>query len=247
MSSDGMKPPDIDQLAQEIRWLYRSGPLKAEETIEGYLQQRLSSYSPGEKRQVLAKLIGAFSRAQKNDAIIGHDPDDVLDHVCALLLGEKAAERIQSSSDLLPRLAESLNLIFDELNQLMAVMHMTLTGEPLEEQTIRQVIASNMVSRDQSQSLRQYLGRIKQVFLTVQQAFKKAAETQIGQVLDELNPAAIESHLGSGFRIGPLKKAEAYGVYSQKYADIRQWFDSGRFMQDFLRAFEAQCRSLSDP
>ncbi len=64
----------------------------------------------------------------------------MLTRVCSLLLGRRVSMDDPSSSELLEKLADSLNTIFNTLNQLISVINMTFTGEGPPEQTIRQVI-----------------------------------------------------------------------------------------------------------
>jgi hypothetical protein len=44
-------------------------------------------------------------------------------------------------------------------------------------------------------------------------------------------------------KFGPMKKAEMFDIYEQRYGKIQKWFSSGRFMEDFLREFEKNCQT----
>jgi hypothetical protein len=148
-----------------------------------------------------------------------------------------------SSTDLIENLAESLNTIFNSLNQLISVINMTFTGDGSPEETIRQVIGFRLEGDEQGRSLETYLGQISNAFLTSQQAFKEAAYAKVKQVLSALDPEALAAEAGKGLKFGPLKKAEMFDIYEQRYRKIQKWFSSGRFMEDFLREFEKNCQT----
>ena len=143
---------------------------------------------------------------------------------------------------MLEKLAESLNTIFNTLNQLISVINMTFTGEGSPEQTIRQVIGFRLEGEGQGGSLETYLGQISNAFLTSQQSFKEAAHTKVRQVLEVLDPEKLAAEAGKGLKFGPLKKAEMFEIYENRYRKIHKWFTSGRFMEDFLREFEKNCQ-----
>ena len=182
----------------------------------------------------------------------GHDRDEtigdaeVLTRIFGLLLGRKVHPEDLSSAELLERLAHSLNTIFDTLNELINVINTTFSaGTRKEEQTIRQFIGYHLEGEDQTRSLEDYLGQIGKAFLTTQEAFKKAARMKVAQILQTLDPDKIATERSGGLKIGPLRKAEDFDILKEKIEKIRRWFDSGRFMEDFLREFERNCESLS--
>jgi hypothetical protein len=151
-----------------------------------------------------------------------------------------------SSEELVDKLADSLNTIFDTLNQLISVINQSFSGESSPDATIRQVIGFCLEGEGQGCSLESYLGQISQAFLTSQQAFKGAAYAKVRQMLHVLDPEAIAADAGKGIKFGPLKKAEMFEIYAHRYEKIQKWFNSGRFMEDFLREFEKNCQGQFD-
>ena len=91
-----------------------------------------------------------------------------------------------------------------------------------------------------------HLGQIQKAFLTTQQAFKNAAHARVREILDELDPGKISASGGGGLKFGPLRKAECFEIYESKFRSCKKWFESGRFMEDFLREFEKNCQKLSE-
>ena len=156
-----------------------------------------------------------------------------------LILGRSASDM---PADILPeKLAQSLNIIFDSLNQLIGLINATL-GTPGEgDETIRHIIGTNLGSETSEKSLEEYLSQIKKAFLITQQAFKDAAKSVLGNVLTVLDPKQMEP-VQTGLKIGPLKKAESFEIFEEKYMKCRKWYDSGRFMEDLLRQFEKNCQ-----
>ena len=227
-------PISVDKLAQEIRQIYSSDSRQAEERIAVYMQEQLAALSVTEKNSILERLTAQFGGSLPDSYL----DDEVLTRLFSLVLGDKVTRADLSSADLLQRLAESLNTIFDALNKLVAVIDSTLLGKVRGEETIRQVIGFHLDGQDQTKSLESYLGQINKAFLLAQQASKDAASQMVGKILQELDPEKISQEAGGGLKFGPLRKAELYNVLEQEINKCRQWYESGRFMQDLQREFE---------
>ena len=212
-------------------------------SVEAYLNEQMVQWSQQQRIDALKAII-AERRGDSCDPKLAVESDDeVLTSICSLLLGRKVSMDDLSSSELLEKLAESLNTIFNTLNQLVSVINMTFTGEGSPEQTIRQVIGFRLEGEGQGSSLETYLGQISNAFLTSQQSFKEAAYAKVKQVLRVLDPEQLAAETGKGLKFGPLKKAEMYDLYTERYEKIQKWFSSGRFMEDFLREFEKNCQT----
>ncbi len=236
----------IDQLTNEIRTVYGLGADKAEERIEQFLERKLKDLSGSERLNVMETLVSEFGSTPYVET---HDlslDKSVMSSIFSLLLGRDVPPAELSSTELLQRLAESLNTIFDSLNRLIQVINRTLHGDDSEDQMIRTIIGFQLEGETQKKSLESYIGQINDAFLTVQRAFKKAAEIQVGQILQEIDPDQISAQGGGGIKIGPLRKAEYYEIFEEKFRTINKWFESGRFMEDFLREFEKKCQELSE-
>ena len=82
--------------------------------------------------------------------------------------------------------------------------------------------------------------------MTTQEAFKSAARTKVLQILQALDPDNIVAERSGGLKIGPLRKAQDFDILKQRIERIRKWYDSGRFMEDFIREFEKNCQSFSN-
>jgi hypothetical protein len=229
-------------LAHEIRQIYSGDSRLAEERIAVYLQEQFATLSATEKISVLERLTARFGASLPDSAVPASLDDEVLTRLFSLVLGDKVTRADLSSNDLLQRLAESLNTIFDALNKLVAVIDSTLLGKVRGEETIRQVIGFHLDGQDQTKSLESYLGQINQAFLLAQQASKNAAFQMVGKILRELDPEKISQEAGGGLKFGPLRKAELYNVFEHEINKCRQWYESGRFLQDLQREFEKNCR-----
>ncbi|WP_054031041.1 hypothetical protein [Desulfatitalea tepidiphila] len=233
----------VQQLTDEIRAIYTADPTRASQAIEAHLILRLADRGDA-GRPVVERIMQRLSPKGVPAETIGDA--EVLTRIFGLLLGRKVHPEDLSSAELLERLAHSLNTIFDTLNELINVINTTFSaGTRKEEQTIRQFIGYHLEGEDQTQSLEDYLGQIGKAFLTTQEAFKKAARMKVAQILQTLDPDKIATERSGGLKIGPLRKAEDFDILKEKIEKIRRWFDSGRFMEDFLREFERNCESLS--
>lgn len=235
----------IPKLADDIRQIYAADPLQAEPSIETYLDSRLRSFSANERITFLEKLVGEFNGPASTTAFHSAVEEEVLTKLFSLVLGGRVSEVDLSSQELLPRLAESLNTIFDKLNQLVSLINSTFNSQSEGDETIRRVIGVHLEGEDQLKSLESYLGQINKAFLVTQEAFKAAAKKIVAVILRELDPDRVSKSTGSGLKFGPLRKAEIFEIYENKYKICRKWYESGRFMADLLREFEKNCQQKS--
>ena len=231
------------ELAEQIRGLYAEHPDQAEERIEALLKNRLAMQGTVEGEVALRQMIQLFRKTPQNAASVD---SQIMTRMFSLLLGRKVEPDDLSSAALLERLAESLNTIFNALNQLISVINISFSGGSQRgDQTIRQFIGFHLEGEDQTKSLEDYLGQINQAFLMTHEAFKKAAQSRVRQILHALDPANIAAERSSGLKLGPLRKAEDFDILKAKIERIQKWFDSGRFMEDFLREFESNCQQFN--
>jgi hypothetical protein len=233
-----------DNLALEIRRIYKSSPAYADSTIEAFLTERLATFAENEKKTVLTALTAAFQTPEPDTAPEAGKEEAVLTGIFSLLLGREISNENLSAPEIMERLSESLNTIFVTLNRLVQNINATLLGggSPDEaEQTIRHVIGSRLEGQEPRVSLEAYLGRIDKAFFISHKAFKQAAHTLVLKILHEVDPEKIAAEAAQGLKFGALKKAEYFDVYETKYATLKKWFESGRFMEDLLREFENNC------
>ncbi|MBN2516448.1 MAG: hypothetical protein JXC33_10510 [Deltaproteobacteria bacterium] len=234
----------LDQLAHDIRQIYLSDPLQAENSIEAFLEQSLGRLSEDERVAIVDELCSQFGEdgaCSLENVIVDQE---VLSRIFSFLLGRQVSQAELSSDELLQRLAGSLNTIFDMLNQLISVINITFLGQREGVETIRQVIGFHLEGGSASRSLESYLGQINKAFLTAHQAFKLAGEKKVSQILTELDPKRIAAGAGGGFKFGPLRKADCFDKYAEKFKVFEKYFASGRFTEELLREFENNCQKL---
>lgn len=212
------------------------------DSVEAFLKEQMAGLDSHSRIAALQSVVSRLGNTC-HPSMTGETDEEVLTRVCSLLLGRKVSMDDLSSSELLEKLAESLNTIFNTLNQLISVINMTFTGEGSPEQTIRQVIGFRLEGEGQGNSLETYLDQISNAFLTAQQSFKEAAYAKVKQVLSVLDPEQVAAEVGKGLKFGPMKKAEMFEIYEERFGKIQKWFSSGRFMEDFLREFEKNCQT----
>ena len=232
------------QIADEIRQLYRAEPLAAGVLIERYLDETLKNMTPSEKLAAVKSILGHFLPAvdTKRSGPAGHE--ELLLQFYSLVLGKRVEVEDLSSTELMQKLAESLNTIFNTLNQMVSIIDLTLYGEELGEETIRHRIGSQLLDDGSEASLDDYLGKIKKAFLTTQTAYQKAAYHIVNKILIELDPDKIANNEGKQFKFGLLRKAEHYETYQAKFQKCNRWFASGRFMRELSNEFEKQCQKM---
>jgi hypothetical protein len=234
----------LDQLAKQIREIHASDRLHAEDRIEEFLESSLAGVSRDEKMRIVGELASRFEANRVHFAEDVTVDREILTRVFSFLLGKKVSQADLSSAELLQRLADSLNTIFDMLNQLVSVINTTFLGQREGIETIRQMIGFHLEGENQLRSLESYLGQINKAFLTAQQAFKIAAEKKVREILVELDPERIAASAGGGFKLGRLRKADRFELHVEKFKAFEKWFNSGRFMEELLREFENNCQRL---
>lgn len=237
-------PVSIERLMEEVRTLYQANPTRAEKLMEAYLQETLKEYPPEEKIRFLEALIQRFESppvpVEKETFLHSEE----FTRLFTLLFGERISAMDLSSNELLEKLAFSLNTIFDTMNEMIRTIDTTLLGKKPELETIRHIIGSQLEAETHSDSLQTYLTRIQKAFLISHKAFQEAAQIKFGEILKELNPERFESEPMGGFKVGPLRKAELFERYKERFQTIKKWFESGRFKEELLREFEKACQRL---
>lgn len=234
-----MSDPALQEHVAALRRIYDGQPDTAEAAMEDYLYTELLRLAPSERLAVLSRLEREFSPEAGTGSAL---PDaDGLRRLLPLLLGRDIATAQLPPEELFQRLAGALNTIFTTLNELIRVINATLGGTPEGDATIRHIIGGSLESPAEKHTIEEYLGQIRTAFLTAQQASQEAARTIAGYILTELDPKTMSSG-GGGLKLGAFKKSDAFESFEEKYARVRKWFDSERFLHDFLRQFENQCR-----
>jgi hypothetical protein len=230
----------LDKLADDIRRIFAADPEQAETEIENYLLSQMGSLPKNQRVETLGQLAERFEGVSSQPT---DEEQQVLSQLFSLVLGKKITPQDLSSGELVQRLAESLNTIFDALNRLVGLIQSTFAGQEETEQTIRKFIGFQFQgAADPNKSLEAYLGQISHAFLVAHQGSQGAAHDVAGRILKELDPAKFDENRKRGLKFGPLRKAELFDHYRDRYDICRKWFESGRFIQDFRREFEKHCQ-----
>jgi hypothetical protein len=236
--------PDPDKLADEIGKIYKSDRQQAQNLIEQFLTETLGDISNDDRLEIIDKLISKF-RANRTFTLENANLDrEVPTRIFSFLLGRNVSQAELSSDELLQRLADSLNTIFDMLNQLVSVINRTFLGQHEGAETIRQVIGFHIEGNDHTKSLEGYLGQINKAFLTALQAFKQAADKKMKEVLVALEPDQIAASAGGGLIFGRLGKTEHFRLYTERFNEFKKWVESGRYTEELLREFENNCQQI---
>ncbi|OQY57373.1 MAG: hypothetical protein B6245_17050 [Desulfobacteraceae bacterium 4572_88] len=224
------------RLAHEIRDVYDSDPLQADIMIEDKLRQRFDELPSGKKLEQLTDMIREFAKVNPDSENL---EDIVFSRLCSLMLG--VPEEYLSSSEHSQRLAESLNTIFDKLNELVSIINMSFYNKNTDK-TIRHIINFNLKGDGHSQqSLESYLEQIKKAFLITREAFKIAIEAKLNELFSDLAPDNIGEEAGGMF-FG--RKAKLFEIYDKRFGIHKRRFDSGRFMDELSAEFEKNCQKL---
>lgn len=162
----------------------------------------------------------------------------------SLILGKKVSIADLSPPELSEKLAQAMNTVFDTLNQIVEMIQVNLLGRKTEQETIRQIIGSHIGSGGADNSLQNYLDQIREAFLVAHKASRTAALSVVRDMLAELDPEKMAASSEGMLKFGPLRKAELFEVYKEKFGICRGWLESGRVAEGFLREFEKACQKI---
>ncbi len=237
-------PVSPEAMRNEIRAIYRSDPVKAGALIETYAEERLKGLPPSDRLALLEEVAERFKSSDPGTSVERPPQQEEFLRLFSLLLGKRISVDDLTSTEPLERLAHSLNTIFDTLNQIVFGIRTTLLGRTIEMETIRQIIGSDLSGEGESGTLQSYLNQIQNSFLVAHRSFQEAIQIKVKQILTEMDPGRMEAETSGGLRFGPLRKAELFEIYKEKFGKVKGYFESGRFMEELLREFEKSCHKL---
>ena len=235
----------VSGLAESVRAAYRSDPAGAAARIERILGEKLGGASPEERIAAVREIRGrcGASRFSPGPTPAGNVAQEWT-RLAALLLGDRVDVAKLPPGELSEKLAASLNTVFDSLNVIVGGINATLLGKKEELETIRFIIGSDLGGRKASGSLQEYLDRIQEAFAVAHRAFQEAAEKKTGELLDELSPENISSKAEGGLKFGPMRKAELWDIYEERFRVVKKALESGRLRESLLREFERSCQNM---
>ncbi len=240
-----MTAPNTIVLADTIRNIYRQNPENATGAIDAYLSRELIGSSVEEKYRVAEKLAVHFTRSEPLKRPSSSFADEQFLRFCSLLLGYPVRESDFTDGNVQQRLTEALTTIFETLNQLIRTINLTLLEDGQTRETIRALIGEQLEGSRDAASLKEHLDQIRTAFVSSHSAFKTAMQITVEKILSELDPEAELKNDEAGFNFNPLRKVDAYKRYRQTFKECRNWFESGRCLEEFLRTFEKQCAAAA--
>lgn len=235
----------VSGLEEIVRAAYRSDPAGAAARIERILGEKLAAASPEERIAAVLEIRGkcGSSRPSPGTAPAG-DVAQGWTRLASLLLGDRVDVANLPPGELSEKLAASLNTVFDSLNAIVGGINATLLGKKEELETIRFIIGSDLGGRKASGSLQEYLDRIQEAFAVAHRAFQEASEKKTGELLGELSPENISSKAEGGLKFGPMRKAELWDIYEERFRTVKKALETGRLRESLLREFERSCQRM---
>ncbi len=234
----------VEALSREIRKHLDPDPQKAKEAVRSVLERELGALRPEEKIKIGEEFIKEFSSAKPSPPLSGSKEGELLLELLKKVLGGKVQDPPPSSEEIVDRLSEALNTVFNSLNELIAGINTTLLGKRMPTETIRFMIGSQLGGPKASGSIQTYIDQIKEAFSIAHQAFQDAAQTKFKEFLEELDPEGLEKSVEGGIKFGPLKKAELFEIYREKFQTLKNWLESGLLLEATMREFEKACQRL---
>ena len=212
--------------------------------IEECVEKELGGIPPQQKVILLEEAARQFGTPKScGDGTPGFSPEEA-GRLLSLLLGKGKTGSDLSPEDIFPKLVAALNTVFDSLNRTIRVINSTLIGEMGELETIRAIIGSEIGGAASGTSLQEYLDRIQEAFLKAHKAFREASESMTGRILAEFDPEKMASLADGKLKFGPMKKAELFDIFAEKFESCKRSLESGRLIEEFMREFEKACQKL---
>lgn len=233
------------QISDEIRLIYRQETGSSRVDIEAYLEKLLGTMPSPERRHVLQNISEEFVDSRGAQPLLTTDVGNQLLRFVSLLLGQTIDAGEMADKRLQEKLYASLNTIFDALNDLLQAINSTLNRGNGFDETIRHILRKQLDEPGDDKPLDVYIDQIRKSFFTSYESFKGAHLLIMNKVLEELNPEKSSSKCARGLKFGVLRKAEAFDHYTQLYESLRGWHESGRGLEEYLRAFEKQCSDIT--
>jgi len=235
----------VSGLEEAIRAAYRSDPAGAAARIERILGEGLGGETPEDRIAAVREIRARCGPSRPSPAQApGGTTAREWTRLAALLLGDRVDVASVPPGDLSEKLAVSLNTVFDSLNAIVGGINEMLLGKKEELETIRFIIGSDLGGRKASGSLQEYLDRIQEAFSVAHRAFQQAADRKTGELLDELSPENISSKAEGGLKFGPMRKAELWDIYEDRFRAVKKALETGRLRESLLREFERSCQKM---
>lgn len=231
----------VRALAGEIDRLAGDDPAGHAREIEELLARSLAHLDDGRRIALLERLERSFCAPEARPVGAGQALGAPTKDVVGLIVGRDVDVVSLAPEEILERLSDALQRVFAELNEIVGLIETTLGGAGGLDETIRGIVGAEISGGTPGATIEDFLGRIRKAFLISKNASQEAARTVAGHIIKELDPASVQAET-SGLAIGPLRKAQAFEAFEERYARVRKWFDSERFMLDFSRQFEKNCR-----
>jgi hypothetical protein len=209
--------------------LWKAWETGGEADLEEVLAERLADRKPEERVAEIRRLAGAPS-----------DPTDAdVDRLLRQVFREDHQIAFDDDAERVDRLAEALNLVFDALNRLIAVIDASLHG--LDPQaTIRHYVEAHMSGDGEGPSLNDRIDRIQEAFSVSHTAYQSAVKRQAVALLERLDPETIQAD--GNLKFGPFGKADRFRAFEATHRACRDYVESPKFMAEFLREFERNVR-----
>jgi hypothetical protein len=233
----------MEELMKEIRSIAHADPDDLQTSIEACLERRLRDFDPRESLAIVEQLV-ALCEDDGGAAAGANPPAADFSRLTSLLLGRRITPADHPAAELSERLAQALGTVFDTLNEIVAVIQRDLLGQREEQETIRQIISSQIRTPAGDNSLQEYLDQIKEAFLVSHKASLLAAEALVRELLAELDPAGTGSLAERRLTFGLLRKAELFEIYREKFGKCKAALESGRLTERFLREFEKASQKI---
>lgn len=232
--SSGLK---VEKIADKIRGMHQSGQPDRAALIEEFLNNETSHLGADERIAFGESLLNYFAPNYSEQK------ESSLNQLMALLFEPGPVKNLSSYNRSVVGFANSLNIVFDSLDELIDAINEMFSKESMSE-SIRTVVCSSISNEADEDILQEYLAQVKQALGVMDKAYRKASFAMIREFIDALAPNSIAEELGKGVKLGPFRKAEIFSLYEDRFQAVNKWLDSGMFYKALNKEFEKSCQEI---
>ena len=234
---------DKHRLINEIMMIYASDPENSEKKIEDYLTAVLDHDVSDSGASKLDELFKHFeAQAESKDNTTEAEKENI-SKLISLLLNNTVNHEEFLSDEVIQKLTDGLNSIFNHLNSLVRDIDCSLYGSELVGMTIRGRIGSLIEGEENVSIIESYLDRIKGSFFTAYDSFYGASHSIFEELLDEMEEILTTTKKQKRF-LPSMRMSKQLDSLMKRLSEYRKFLDENSdpsFKTVLYRQFEKEC------
>jgi hypothetical protein len=242
MTKEANGPFDMHKLIHEIIIIYSSDPVNFEKRIEDYLMTVLDQDDLDTRISRLNELFKHFESKADSESNTAKSERENISKLINLLLNN-AVSRDEITDEVIQKLTDGLNSIFNSLNSLVKDIDCSLYGSEIVGMTIRGRIGSLIEGEENASIIESYLDRINESFFIAYDSFYAASRSIFEEILDEMEEALTTAKKQKRF-LPSMTMSKQIDILIQRLSKYRNFLDENSdpsFKSVLYKRFEKEC------